>query len=271
MALLRVDNLTVIDRRTDQPIIEDISFQLGRGQCLGIVGESGSGKSMTVKALLGLVSPWLNVRGAVTFDGEDLLQLKRKALRKVRGKRISMVLQDAMSAFNPLYTIGRQMGETIREHLKVSKREAEAIAIKELDKMGIRSPAIVVQKYPHELSGGMLQRCMIAIALAVQPDIIIADEPTTALDTINQKEVIKTFQYVREKLGIAVIFISHDLGVVQELAQSVLVMKDGRQVEYGQIHAIFHHPKQAYTSYLVKTRIKLTAPFTDAIGREINK
>lgn len=268
LALLTVNNLTITDTRTKEVIVDDISFHLEPGSCLGIVGESGSGKSMTVKGLLGLVSPWLHVTGSTSFNHVDLLQLNGSARRKIRGQRICMILQDAMSAFNPLYTIGQQMRETLCENLGVSKREAEGISSTELDKMGIKDSKVVMKKYPHELSGGMLQRCMIAITLAIQPEIIIADEPTTALDTINQKEVIQEFKRMREELGISVIFISHDLGVIQQLAQSVLVMKDGKYVEHGKVEDIFQRPRQAYTKYLINTRVQLTKPFVAAIGKE---
>lgn len=259
--------MTITDTRTKEVIVDDLSFTLDHQSCLGIVGESGSGKSMTVKGLLGLVSPWLRVTGTTSFDDVDLLQLKGSSLRKMRGQRICMILQDAMSAFNPLYTIGQQMRETLCENLGVSRHESEVISFTELDKMGIKDSRVVMKKYPHELSGGMLQRCMIAITLAIKPDIIIADEPTTALDTINQKEVIREFQRMREELGISVIFISHDLGVIQQLAQSVLVMKDGKYVEHGKIDDIFQHPRQAYTKYLINTRVQLTKPFARAIGK----
>lgn len=268
LALLTVNNLTITDTRTKDVIVDNISFQLEHNSCLGIVGESGSGKSMTVKGLLGLVPPWFKVTGSTNFKQMDILQLKKAALRKIRGRRICMILQDAMSAFDPLYTIGQQMQETLCEHLRISKQEARKISLMELKRVQITGPDIVLEKYPHQLSGGMLQRCMIAITIALKPDIIIADEPTTALDTINQKEVITEFQRLREELGIAVIFISHDLGVIQQLAQSVFVMKDGKGVEHGSVDDVFQRPQQPYTKHLINTRIQLTNPFTQAIGKD---
>lgn len=268
MTLLAVRNLTITDTRTKDVIIDNISFTLERNSCLGIVGESGSGKSMTVKGLLGLTPPWLHVTGTSDFDHVDLLQLKDTALRNIRGRRICMILQDAMSAFNPLYTIGKQMRETLSVNLGYSKQEAEETFKAELIKMAITEPDIVMKKYPHQLSGGMLQRCMIAIATAIKPEIIIADEPTTALDSINQREVIAEFQRLRKDLGIAVIFISHDLGVIQQLAQSVLVLKDGKHIEYGNVDDVFLRPKQAYTKYLIETRVQLTRAFSEALGKD---
>ena len=179
-----------------------------------------------------------------------------------------MILQDAMSAFDPLSTIGSQMSETLCEKLEVSKKEAERISIVELKKMRIKEPVQVLEKYPHYLSGGMLQRCMIAIAMAVKPDIIVADEPTTALDSINQNEVVKEFQRLRNELDTAVIFISHDLGVVQRLAQTVLVMKEGKQVEYGKVEDVFSQPKHEYTQYLISTRVQLTKSFAKAMRKD---
>lgn len=268
MGLLEVTNLTIIDTRQNAVLLKNVNFTLEGNHCLGIVGESGSGKSITAKAILGLLPSWLKVTGAIHFDGQDLLQMKRKELRKIRGKRICMVLQDAMSAFDPLYTIGSQMIETLCENLEISKKEAERIAIAELEKMRMKEPELVMKKYPHQLSGGMLQRCMIAIAMSVKPDLIIADEPTTALDSINQNEVIQEFERLRSELDTAVIFISHDLGVVQRLAQTVLVMKEGQQVEYGKVEDVFLRPKHEYTRFLIQTRVQLTKSFSAAMGKE---
>jgi len=266
--LLEVKNLTVTDLRKKEVIVKDLCFTLKRNSCLGIVGESGSGKSMASKALMGLTNPLLKVTGTAQFDDMDLIQMKSKQMRKIRGRRICMILQDAMTAFDPLFTIGSQMNETIREKLDVSRKEAENISIIELQKMNIGEPLHVLKKYPHQLSGGMLQRCMIAIAMAVKPDIIIADEPTTALDSINQNEVVNAFQKLRNESGTAVIFISHDLGVVQRLAQTVLVMKDGKQVEYGESRDVFSQPKHEYTQHLVNTRVQLTKSFTEVMGKD---
>lgn len=268
MSLLEVKNLSITDTRTKDVIVDNITFQLERSRCLGIAGESGSGKSMTVNGLVRLTAPWLQVSGLVSFKDTDILKMKGNAIRNIRGRNICMVFQDAMSAFDPIFTIGNQMNETFCENLGISKKEATRISRNELEKLGIKEASEVLNKYPHQLSGGMLQRCSIAIAIALKPDIIIADEPTTALDAINQSEVIATFQRLQSQLGIAVIFISHDLGIIQQLAQDVLIMKDGKQVEYGTVEEIFHHPKDAYTKYLVNTRIKLARSFEKTIRKK---
>lgn len=266
MSLLNVKNLHIKDHKNGKEIVSDVNFNLEKNTCLGIVGESGSGKSMTVKGILGLTSPAISVSGNVIFDENiDLLNIKNNDLRKIRGQRICMILQDPMSSFNPLYTIGYQMVETLRENKGLSKKDAKAIAIEALDKMAIYEPEQVIKKYPHQLSGGMLQRCIIGLAMSMEPDIIIADEPTTALDSINQKEVIEEFKRLIDDKETSVIFISHDLGIVKHLAQSVLVMKDGMPVEYGKTKDIFNNPKHEYTQYLVNTRIELTKSFNQAM------
>lgn len=261
MSLLIVRDLTVRDTRNNDILARNINFEIESNTCLGIVGESGSGKSITCKALLDLTNPWLEVSGTVIFDGIDLFRINKQELRRIRGKRICMILQDAMTAFNPLYTIGYQMCETLCEKADLDFKKAELTAAEALEKMRIYQPAAVMKKYPHQLSGGMLQRCMIALAMAIKPDIIIADEPTTALDSINQREVVQEFRRLRELTGTAVIFISHDLGVIQYLAQQILVMRNGEQVEYGTAKQIFTNAQNEYTRYLIETRIALTRSF----------
>lgn len=268
MRFLEVKNLSIVDMRTKAMIIDDVSFTLAEHECLGIVGESGSGKSMTVKAMLGLIEPWLCVTGSALFKDEDLLQLPMRNMRSIRGRLICMIFQDAMAAFDPLYTIGYQLIETLEEKMHVSKKEAKQRILIELEKVGIKQASEVLQKYPHQLSGGMLQRCMIAIAVAIKPDMIIADEPTTALDAITQREVIHLLHKLKDALGISLIFISHDLGVVQHLAEHVLVMKEGRQMEYGRVDDVFKNPTNAYTKYLIHTRKQLTYAFERAIRKD---
>ena len=269
MSLLEVKNLQVIDTLNNKEILKGVNFKLEKNQCIGIVGESGSGKSMTARAILGLINPNLKTTGEVILNEDiDLLKASKEELRKIRGQRICMILQDAMSAFDPLYTIGYQMIETLVENKNMSKQEAKQKAIKALDKVLINEPEEVIKKYPHQLSGGMLQRCMIAIAITMEPDIIIADEPTTALDCINQKEVIQQFKTLREFTVTSLIFISHDLGIVQHLAQDILVMKDGIQVEYENASQIFKNPKDKYTKYLIDTRLQLTEPFIKSMYKK---
>nr|WP_207755321.1 ABC transporter ATP-binding protein [Clostridium pascui] len=259
--MLEVKNLFIEDIRNNEAIVSDVSFELKCNTCLGIVGESGSGKSMTTKAILGLTNPWLKVTGSAKFKDIELLKENSDTIRKIRGKNICMILQDAMSAFDPLYTIGYQMIETLCENINLPKKEAEKISIEALEKMYINEPKQVIRKYPHQLSGGMLQRCMIALAMAMKPDIIIADEPTTALDSINQREVVEEFKRLKEMTGTSVIFISHDLGVVQHLAQDILVMKNGKCVECGKASEVFKNPKHEYTKYLIDTRLRFTDSF----------
>jgi nickel transport system ATP-binding protein len=268
MSLLEIKDLKVTDKKTKEKIVKGVSFNLEKNTCLGIVGESGSGKSITAKAILGLISPSLKTEGSAIFDKNiNLLNIKKDEIRKIRGQKICMILQDAMSAFNPLYTIGYQMIETLVENKSMSKSEAEKISIEALEKMLINEPKAVIKKYPHQLSGGMLQRCMIAIAISMSPDIIIADEPTTALDSINQREVVEEFKSLRKVTGTSLIFISHDLGVVQHLAENILVMKNGEQVEYGKAKDVFSNPKHEYTKYLINTRLELTKYFIKSMNK----
>ncbi|RDY24166.1 ABC transporter ATP-binding protein [Romboutsia maritimum] len=268
MKLLEVKNLCITDIKNNEEIVSNVSFELESNTCLGIVGESGSGKSITTKAILGLINSNLEVTGSAKFREIDLLKAKGNVMRKIRGKQVCMILQDVMSSFDSLYTIGYQMIETICENTNVSKPKAKDIAIEALDKMSIREPEQVIKKYAHQLSGGMLQRCMIAIAMSMKPDIIIADEPTTALDCINQKEVVEQFKYLREITGTSVILISHDLGVIKHLAQKILVMKDGKSVEYGDAKDVLKKPSHEYTRYLINTRLDLTEEFRKSMTME---
>ena len=265
--ILELENVVVKDPRSNEVIVHGSSFVVSKNKCLSIVGESGSGKSMTTKAILGLTNPWLKISGSAKYKGKNLIVLKQSELRKIRGKNICMIPQDAMTSFDPLYTIGYQMIETFVENLGISKEESKKLAIESLDKMLINNPEEVIKKYPHQLSGGMLQRCMIAIAIAMKPDIIIADEPTTALDSINQREVVEEFKRLRDVTGTSLIFISHDLGVVQSLADDILVMKNGECVEYGTAKKIFENPQHEYTKYLIDTRVSLTESFIKAMEK----
>ena len=265
--ILELKNVVVNDPRSNEVIVHGSSFIVRKNTCLSIVGESGSGKSMTTKTILGLTNPWLKISGTAKYKGKNLIGLKQSELRKIRGKNICMIPQDAMTSFDPLYTIGYQMIETFVENLGISKEESKKLAIESLDKMLINNPEEVIKKYPHQLSGGMLQRCMIAIAIAMKPDIIIADEPTTALDSINQREVVEEFKRLRDVTGTSLIFISHDLGVVQSLADDILVMKNGECVEYGTAKKIFENPQHEYTKYLIDTRVSLTESFIKAMEK----
>lgn len=270
MSILTINHLNITDNKTNTTIVKDISFSVPKHSCLGIVGESGSGKSMTAREILGVNPPWIQAKGEIIFEHQNLLTTGQKHRESIRGKKINMILQDAMTAFNPIEKIGKQMRQTFMQLLRLSKKEATLRCIEGLEKMNFSDPYHVYQKYPHELSGGMLQRCMIAIALICEPEIIIADEPTTALDSINQLEVVKQFQRLKELTGTTLILISHDLGVVQRLADHIVVMKEGELIESGEANSVFHAPKHPYTQYLVNTRIQLSNSYIHSLRDGVN-
>lgn len=240
--------------------VNDVSFALGAGELLGVVGESGSGKSVTMMSLLGLLpSPPADVRGGtVTFEGEDLLQLPLDKLRKVRGGRIGFVFQDPMTSLNPVFTIGYQIMEPLQEHMGLNKSAARARAQELLELVGIPGAAQRLNDYPHQFSGGMRQRVMIAIALACDPKVLIADEPTTALDVTIQAQIIELMKDLRDKLGMAVIWITHDLGVIAGIADRVVVMYGGQIVEHAPVKELFRNPQHPYTRALLTTIPKIS-------------
>jgi len=249
--LLQVEGLTV--RFGPFPVVDSISYRLGRGQTLGIVGESGCGKSMTALALLGLVPPPGQVNGSIRFDGTELAGLPDRRLRRIRGKRIGMVFQEPMSALNPAHTVGAQIGEVLRIHDGLSAHAAHDRAVELLHRVGIPAPARRADSYPHQLSGGMRQRAMIAMALACGPDLLIADEPTTALDVTVQAQILDLIVAMQAEFGMAVQFISHNLAVVSEVADEVAVMYAGRIVELAPAAALFDRPMHPYTRGLLAT------------------
>ncbi|HEY0390693.1 MAG TPA: ABC transporter ATP-binding protein [Solirubrobacterales bacterium] len=228
--------------------VDGVSFDLAPGEVLAIVGESGSGKSVTAQTLIGLTrSANSRIEGSVKLSGAELLGANDEQLRKVRGERLGMVFQDPMTSFNPVYRIGDQIAEAIRAHRDVSASAAHDRAIELLDSMGIPNAAQRVGDYPHEFSGGMRQRAMIAMALALEPELLIADEPTTALDVTVQAQILALLGRLNRERGLATILISHDLGVVAEVADRVLVMYAGRVVEQGTLDEIFYDPQHPYT------------------------
>ncbi len=233
--------------------VDGVSFDLHPGEVLGIVGESGCGKSMTALSILGLVPrpPGRIVAGKVAFEGRDLLRLPERELQRVRGAAISMIFQEPMTSLNPVFTVGEQILETLRQHERIGRRAARDRAVELLAKVGIPSPAERLEAYPHELSGGMRQRVMIAIALACNPKVLLADEPTTALDVTIQAQILDLLERLQAELGMAVVIITHDLGVVAEFAHRVLVMYAGRVVEEGPVEAIFERPAHPYTRGLL--------------------
>jgi peptide/nickel transport system ATP-binding protein len=250
MALLEIRNLNVSFRTLDGVVraVDGLSFTLERGRTLGLVGESGSGKSVSALTLLGLTrSRNAAIDGEVLLDGQNLLSLSGSEMRRIRGKRIAMIFQDPLSSLHPYYRVGAQIVEAIRTHEDVSKQEARRRAIDALEAVGIAMAERRVDSYPHELSGGMRQRAMLAMALALRPDVLIADEPTTALDVTIQAQVLELIRSLRDELRIAVLLITHDLGVIAEAADEVAVMYAGRIVEHAPTEAIFDAPQHPYT------------------------
>jgi oligopeptide transport system ATP-binding protein len=233
--------------------VEDVSFSVDKGQTLGIVGESGSGKSVTCYSLMGLIPkpPGRIHSGEAMFDGIDLLNATESELCKIRGKRIGMIFQDPMTSLNPYLRVSTQLTEPLRIHLGIKGREATDRAIEALAEVGIRSPEKRVHAYPHEFSGGMKQRVMIAMALITRPELLICDEPTTALDVTVQKQVLDLIRERQQSLGTAVIFITHDLAVVSDMCDHINVMYAGRVVESAPSHTLFRHPRHAYTRALL--------------------
>lgn len=264
--LLEVQDLNIWNIHTGTTIVHDVSFELKSESCLAIVGESGSGKTLTCRSIMRLNKPWLSQSGTIRFKGEDLNELSEKEMRKKRGKQLCMILQNGMNAFDPSCVIGVHLRETLAEHYGWNKKEIEVRMAKAMEQVMLKHPLEVMNKYPHQLSGGMLQRVMIALALVLEPDIIIADEPTTALDSLAQYEVLEQFTRLREELGCSMLFISHDLAAVKRLADEVIVMKNGELIEKGLVDKIFYGPDHEYTKYLVSSRLTLSNHFKRLMG-----
>lgn len=238
--------------------LNGVSFSMEEGEVLGIVGESGSGKSVTAYSIMGLTAyPGKLVGGTVRFNGHEIEKMTEKEFRKIRGNEVSIIFQDPMTSLNPVYTIGNQIVEVILLHTNKTKKEAYGRAKELLELVGINEPAKRLKQYPHELSGGMRQRVMIAIALACEPKLLIADEPTTALDVTIQAQILELMQELRKKLGMSIIMITHDLGVVANMCEKIAVMYAGHIVEYGTADEIFYNPSHEYTKGLIKSIPKL--------------
>ena len=234
--------------------LNDVSIRLKEGEVLGIVGESGSGKSVTAYSLMGLTAhPGRLLGGELHFNGHQVEKMSEKEIRKFRGNEISIIFQDPMTSLNPVYTIGNQITEVVRLHTDKTKQQAKERARELLELVGINEPDRRLKQYPHELSGGMRQRVMIAIALACEPKLLIADEPTTALDVTIQAQILELMMELKDKLGMAIIMITHDLGVVASMCERIAVMYAGRIVEYGTTDDIFYHPKHQYTKGLIRS------------------
>jgi oligopeptide/dipeptide ABC transporter ATP-binding protein len=255
VSLLEVRDLTTAFRTGSGEVtaIENVSFSLEKGEVLGIVGESGSGKSVTALAIMGLLPrpPARILGGSIHFENQDLLQLSDRAMQRLRGPGIAMVFQEPMTSLNPVFTIGEQIMETIRAHESLSQKAVFARAVEMLEKVGIPSAAARMADYPHQLSGGQRQRVMLAIALVCRPRLLIADEPTTALDVTIQAQILDLLLDLRDEFGMAIMMITHNMGVIAETADRVLVMYAGRMVEQAPVARLFDHPLHPYTSGLL--------------------
>ncbi len=248
------------------PLVKNASLRLSAGQCLGILGESGSGKSMLCKAIAGLLDENFTVEGSIRFEGLQLLRQKPEKLRRLRGQKIGIVLQNPMSCFDPLYRIGEQMEETLAEHYNAGRRKIYTKCIEILELMRIRQAINVLAQYPHQLSGGMLQRVMIGLAVALDPVLIIADEPTTAIDSISQHSIMQEFVRIKEAGQVAMIFVSHDLGVLSRISDDVMVMHGGRVMEQGRAQDIFANAQDVYTRHLIEQHTAVMKRFCAAIS-----
>ena len=254
--LLQVKNLSTSFNVDSGEVraVNGISFNLEKGKVLGIVGESGSGKSVTAYSIMRiLVEPGRITGGQILFNGEDIVQYSEKEMRQFRGKRVSIIFQDPMTSLNPVYTIGNQLREAILLHTDRNREQANARALEMLQLVGVNDPEKRLKQYPYELSGGMRQRVMIAMALACEPDILIADEPTTALDVTIQAQILELMQDLQKKLGMAIIMITHDLGVIADMCDEIIVMYAGRVCERGTADEIFYNPRHEYTKGLLRS------------------
>jgi len=251
MALLEVKNLKTHFNTRDGIVraVDGVSFSLEEGETLAIVGESGSGKSVTALSLMRLIPepPGKIADGSIMLTGESVLDMDDTTVRAMRGDRIAMIFQDPMTSLNPVFRVGFQIGEALRIHKGMTRKEAHARAVEMIDLVGIPNPASRAKDYPHQFSGGMRQRAMIAMALACDPDILIADEPTTALDVTIQAQILELMIELQQRKGTAIIMITHDLGVVADMANDVMVMYAGKQVEYGTAKDVFYRPQHPYT------------------------
>ena len=270
MALLDVENLQVHFRTADgiNRAVDGVSFHVNEGETLAIVGESGCGKSVTAMSILRLIpQPPGRVAGSIRFQGKDLLALPEHDMRDIRGNAISMIFQEPMTSLNPVLTVGRQIGESLRLHQGLDPSAAEARAIEMLALVGIPEPRERVRQYPHHLSGGMRQRVMIAVALACNPRLLIADEPTTALDVTIQAQILDLMKDLKRRVGAAIVLITHDLGVVAEVAERVMVMYAGHKVEEAPVVELFRTPRHPYTQGLLGAVPKLGSSLQDTTTR----
>ena len=247
-------------------LVRGVSFAVAPGECLGILGESGSGKSMSMKAAMGLLDHSFHVTGSAQFQGEELLGKSAEELRRLRGGKVGIILQNSMTCFDPLYRIGQQIAETFSAHNNWTAEEIHVRSLELLEKMRIRNPEEVLEKYPHQLSGGMLQRIMIGIATAMKPALLIADEPTTAIDAITQYEILNELLHIKENHNTAMIFISHDLNAISRVADRIVVLNHGAVVDRGDFQHILHHAQDPYTKLLVEKRADVMRRYTAVLN-----
>ena len=259
-------SVTLKSHHKETELVRGVSFAVKSGECLGILGESGSGKSMSMKAAMGLLEHSFNVKGSASFQGEELIGRSTEELRRLRGGQVGIILQNPMTCFDPLYRIGQQIAETFRAHNTWNADEIHAHSIELLEKMRIRNTEEVLQKYPHQLSGGMLQRIMIGIAMAMKPALLIADEPTTAIDAITQHEILNELLNIKEKHNTAMIFISHDLNAISRIADNIVVLNHGAVVDRGDFKHILHHAQDPYTRLLVEKRADVMRRYTAVLN-----
>ena len=252
-------------KKRNSDLVKGVSFSVKQGECLGILGESGSGKSMSIKAAMGLLDKNFVVSGSAKFQGDELVGKNAEQLRRLRGGQVGIVLQNPMTCFDPLYRIGNQIAETFAAHQKWDAGEIKERSIEMLDKMQIRNPEEALEKYPHQLSGGMLQRIMIGIAMSMEPSLLIADEPTTAIDAITPFDILNEFAAIKQKHKTAMIFISHDLNAVSQIADKIVVLNQGTVVDQGDFHHIIHHAADPYTRLLIEKRTDVMRKYRQAL------
>ena len=272
--MLEVEGLSIHfeDRGEEQDVVRNVSFSVGDGEIVGIVGESGSGKTMTALTIAGLLKEHaIRDAGKIRLDGMDLLDKTSKEMRKIQGNQIGMVFQEPMTALNPTMKIGKQVEESLRLHTDLDRKTRKEKVIQVLEDVELENPEALLHKYPHELSGGMRQRVMIAAAIICRPSLLIADEPTTALDAVTQESILKLLKKLNQKYQMSILFISHNLRVVNELCTRVLVMKDGSVIEEGETQSVFQNPKMEYTKKLIEaipTRVEKN-PYYELLKQKV--
>lgn len=265
--LLHIHDLSIIDNNNQQPLLNKLSLTVHQHRTLAIVGESGSGKSLLSKAIMGLLPSSLTATGKIQFQQQSLLNYNNTQWQQLRGKQINLIVQNAMGAFDPMMTIGAQFIETLACHFSLSHEEQQQRITSALQKTKLDQVHNLLGSHPHQLSGGQLQRVMIAFALALEPTIIIADEPTTSLDAITQYEIIQQLTQLIKQQNMTLIFITHDLSLVKEIADDIAVMKEGELIEYASKEQLFNAPQHPYTRFLLETRRKLTQRFEKIMSK----